>query len=197
MKDWAVGTPIEAPGRRMAALIRSVRGTPESHVAAKSRLYDEQTAEVAGRVLRVDSNVIDVGANRGQILKRLIALAPEGHHVAVEPLPRHARALARRFPNVVVHHAALSDISGTARFRRVIGAPEHSSFDGIGHDPDGKAVEYFDVTVKTLDEIATDPVLAIRIPTLTNSHPVMPFGALRSSLAATSGSAALRRSCRV
>ena len=128
-----------------------------------SRLHDAQTIEIARRVLRLDSNVIDVGANRGVILKGLIAIAPAGDHIAVEPLPRHAKALARRFPAVTVHQAALSHTAGRARFRRVIGASEHSSLDGIGHDADGKAIEYFEVTLKTLDDIAPPEVAFLKV----------------------------------
>lgn len=163
LKDRIVATPLESPGRRLVTLARAVARKPVPDLVTKSRRYDRQTVEIAQRVLRSDSNIVDVGANRGEVLGALIAIAPQGSHVAVEPLPRYAKGLVRRFPNVTVHQAALSDVGGTARFRRVVGASEHSSLDGFGHDASGRSVEYFDVTVKTLDEIAPQRVDFVKI----------------------------------
>jgi FkbM family methyltransferase len=163
LKYRLVGTPAEGLARHLAALARMVGRRPETEEERKAHLIDQQTVEIARRVLRSDGNVVDVGANRGVLLKQLVALAPNGRHVAVEPLPRHAASLRRRFPNVTVYQAALSDVSGTAKFRRVIGVAEHSSLAGIGHDAMGRDVEIFDVPVRTLDEIAPDPVDFLKI----------------------------------
>jgi FkbM family methyltransferase len=121
------------------------------------------TVEIARRVLKPDSNIIDVGAHRGALLKELVNLAPRGSHIAVEPLPRHAQGLRRRFPYVTVHQIALSDTPATARFRKVIGSQERSSLEGFGHDVEDKRVEYFEVTVQTLDQIAPDRVDFLKI----------------------------------
>lgn len=161
MKERLVGTALERPARSAVNAARRIsrRETPE---AAKARLYDRQTLEIARRVLKPDSNTIDVGAHRGEILAGLVKIAPQGHHVAVEPLPRYASTLRRRFPNVTVHQVALAAQQGTARFRYAHDAPEESSLDGLGHDDVG-TVAYFDVTVLTLDDVAPDRVDFVKI----------------------------------
>lgn len=159
-KERITGTPIEELARRG---LRAIRPVPVSVVAAKSALYDAQTVEIVRRVVGPTDAVIDIGANRGALLKEFIRVAPSAMHVAVEPLPRHAKSLSRRFPKATVHQIALSDERGTARFRQVIGAPEHSSLDGIGHDADGKKVTYFDVELRTLDDIAPETTRFVKI----------------------------------
>ncbi len=159
-KDRLTGTRAEDAARR---LMRAVKPAPLSVPLAKAQLYDAQTAEVARRVLGSGGNAIDVGANRGEILREIISASPRGEHVAVEPLPRYAKGLRRKFPTVTVYEAALSDQPGTARFRRVIGAAEESSLDGLGHQVDGAPTEYFDVNVMTLDQVAPDPVHFVKI----------------------------------
>jgi FkbM family methyltransferase len=70
------------------------------------------------RSLPPDANYVDVGANRGHILRWFVASAPAGRHFAFEPLPDLARSLRYEFPDVTVHAVALSDRSGTATFYR-------------------------------------------------------------------------------
>jgi SAM-dependent MidA family methyltransferase len=39
------------------------------------------------RVLKKDSNCIDIGANEGTILRDMLKFAPRGDHMAIEPIP--------------------------------------------------------------------------------------------------------------
>lgn len=151
-KERLIGTPVEVPLRKLASVIRGKTANDADNLL---------TVEVARRVLRPDSNTVDVGAHRGVILKALIAFAPAGTHVAVEPLPRHAAALAKRFPAAVVHPVALADRAGEAEFQWVVGAAEASSLVGLGHD--AGTVEVFSVPVLTLDQVAPDPVDFVKI----------------------------------
>jgi FkbM family methyltransferase len=77
------------------------------------------------------SNCIDVGAHRGSVLEDVVRLAPGGRHIAVEPLPDHAAALARRFPEVEVHSCAASDRAGEAVFYTWADAPAYSSLEWV------------------------------------------------------------------
>ena len=43
---------------------------------------------------------VDVGANRGQVLRDAVRVAPEARHVAFEPIPELAGQIARDFPSV-------------------------------------------------------------------------------------------------
>lgn len=73
-----------------------------------------------------DSHAIDVGAHSGAILREIVRVAPEGRHIAYEPLPHCYEQLTREFPQVDVRNAALSDTAGTTSFIHVEAAPEFS-----------------------------------------------------------------------
>jgi FkbM family methyltransferase len=66
--------------------------------------------------LRSGGTYVDVGTNRGQLLELAVSTAPQGSHVAFEPIPELAAELARRFPGVDVRGVALSERPGTHEF---------------------------------------------------------------------------------
>jgi hypothetical protein len=88
--------------------------------------YDRQTVEVMFRALRRNLNGIDVGAHAGNILRQMVDIAPRGKHYAFEPLPHLSQELSERFPQVIVHQAAVSDKSGESEFLFVENAPAYS-----------------------------------------------------------------------
>jgi FkbM family methyltransferase len=63
-----------------------------------------------------DANCIDVGAHAGDVLREIVRCAPDGHHIAYEPLPHLATDLERVFPAADIRCAALSDHGGAAEF---------------------------------------------------------------------------------
>ena len=81
-----------------------------------------------GRILRQDSNCIDIGAHRGSILGEIVRKAPRGMHFAFEPIPEHCRYLSRIFPTVRVFEIALSDSKGQAEFAHNVRHPTRSGF---------------------------------------------------------------------
>jgi FkbM family methyltransferase len=87
-----------------------------------------------------DATYVDVGANRGQVLREAVRVAPAGRHLAFEPIPALAASLAASFAGVDCRQRALGARAHTARFCR---SPEVS-------DEQGKP-EYIDVEVSTLD----------------------------------------------
>ncbi len=66
-----------------------------------------------------DSCCIDVGAHQGAVLGEMLRAAPQGRHIAYEPLPHLAEKLRQDFPHVDVRNAALADRSGEASFAHV------------------------------------------------------------------------------
>lgn len=163
LRERIIGSPIEDVARTAHNVLRKARRVPEHPTDAKAMLNDAQTVEIARRVLRRDSNIIDIGANRGVMLRRLAAISPDGDHVAVEPLPHLAKSLRRHFPRVTVYQVALSDRAGVAQFRRVIGSDEESSLLGLGHETNERSVDVFDVAVRTLDDVAPERVDFIKL----------------------------------
>ena len=59
-----------------------------------------------------DSSCVDVGAHQGAVLGEILRAAPQGRHIAYEPLPHLAEKLSQDFPQVEVRNAALADRAG-------------------------------------------------------------------------------------
>jgi FkbM family methyltransferase len=80
-------------------------------------------------------------------------VAPDGRHVAYEPIPALAHQLAARFPAVDVRNAACSDEAGSAEFTHVLGAPAMSGLRQRADLPaHASEVERFAVRLERLDE---------------------------------------------
>ena len=96
--------------------LRKTKRLFESPVVERDR-RDNQTAMVVMAVLLSENDsAIDIGAHRGGFLDAITRFAPEGHHIAYEPLPDLARGLRERFAGVDVREVAVSDSEGTRRF---------------------------------------------------------------------------------
>jgi FkbM family methyltransferase len=100
--------------------------------------------------LPIDANCIDIGANVGEVLEEIVEIAPRGHHVAYEPLPELAADLARRYAQVDIRNAAVSDTAGERTFFRVTSASTRSSLSAVGLDPSD--FEPIQVRVEVLDD---------------------------------------------
>jgi FkbM family methyltransferase len=138
----AVSRRLERP-ELLAAFYSAPRQTLREEIAITA---------ILAAALRRASTYVDVGANRGQVLEQAVRLAPEGDHIAFEPIPRVAAALAEAFPAVECRRLALAARAETAEFchfRSLEGwsglkrSPEVSDERG---DP-----EYITVKVSTLD----------------------------------------------
>jgi FkbM family methyltransferase len=71
---------------------------------------------VLAAALRRDGLYVDVGANRGQLLREAVRVAPGGRHIAFEPIPRLAAELAGSFPSVDCRRLAIAGEAGSAEF---------------------------------------------------------------------------------
>jgi len=98
--------------------LRALRSAAGSYASYRNRRDDAALHAVMISVLRRASCCIDVGANDGVMLQQMVRLAPEGRHVAFEPLQDYAARLARTFPSVDVRNVALGDRNGQAQFMR-------------------------------------------------------------------------------
>jgi FkbM family methyltransferase len=147
-----VGTPLEGPAYSVWNVVS--RGSRPTGAVE----YDQLTMSVMQRVLRHDSNGIDVGAHRGTILRSLVDLAPGGHHYAVEPLPVFANGLRRRFPQVEVLELALSDQQGEATFHHIVTNPSYSGLSFRDYPNEGEVIEDIAVKVERLDAVIPEDV---------------------------------------
>lgn len=112
----ALDDPLIGPDMRALASVGSRREARDRHAMSV----------LLACTLARDGHAIDVGAHSGAVLREIVRVAPEGRHIAYEPLPELSAQLAGEFPTVTVRNAALSDENGTASFVHVDSAPEFS-----------------------------------------------------------------------
>lgn len=116
----------------------------------QNRMYDKHTLAVMKRVLRSDSNCIDVGCHEGVILKDILRIAPTSAHFAFEPIPGMYERLCRKFgkiPNLRICDYALSDTAGTTTFQHVVSNPGYSGLRRRSYDRPHEQIQ--EITVKT------------------------------------------------
>jgi FkbM family methyltransferase len=142
--EAALTDPVSGPELRALLSVGSRREARDRH--AMSVLLASTLAR--------DAHTVDVGAHSGAVLREIVRIAPEGRHIAYEPIPELARHLTGEFPGVDVRNAALSDETGETSFIHVDSAPEYSGLrerDYHGFD----TVEKHEITVRTerLDDV--------------------------------------------
>lgn len=128
--------------------------------------YDFETFEVFKRVLKKDSNCIDVGAHKGDVLSKIIKNAPAGTHFAFEPIPYLFDRLKKIFKNrVALYNYALSDAEGEATFTVYKNRPAVSGLKDTMFDDKEYKKETITVQVKKLDDMipADMPVSLLKI----------------------------------
>jgi FkbM family methyltransferase len=96
-------------------------GRPELLAAVNAAARQAQREEVGisavlAGALGDAGAYVDVGTNRGQVLREAVRIAPGGRHVAFEPVPELAAEVGRRFPDVDCRQMALGASQGSAEF---------------------------------------------------------------------------------
>lgn len=158
---------------RQAAL-QIINDSPLEHIARKcygffshkkGAIYDKQTIRLMKRILSEDSNSIDVGCYRGEILREIIRLSPKGAHFAFEPIPENFSYLKKTFKSAEIYNMALSDHSGETTFHHVIGRPARSGLKKVDYPDKNEVVKEITVAMDSLDNVigADVPIDFIKI----------------------------------
>jgi len=95
----------------------------------KNIKYDILTLKLMKKVLKRNSNCIDIGGFKGEIMDEILKHSPEGKHFIFEPIPEFFKFIKEKFavkPNITVINKALSDAEGTANFNVVSNYPAYS-----------------------------------------------------------------------
>ncbi len=94
----------------------------------KNQRYDAQTIRILRKICRPDSNCIDVGCHKGEMLDKILVFAPKGQHYCFEPLPDLFQGLLNnKYPsNCHFYDTALSYEKGETSFNYVITNPSYS-----------------------------------------------------------------------
>ncbi len=151
----AVSRRLDRP-ELLAAVNPAARRAEHEAVAASA---------VLAAVLRADSTYVDIGANRGQVLKEALRVAPGARHIAFEPIPSLAAELARELPGVDCRQMALGASPGRAEFCHYRAL---DGWSGLRRNPEisderGQP-ELIDVQISTLDaELADTRPTVIKI----------------------------------
>jgi len=147
LKQMILGTAFEPVVRRLQLKLTN----------DKNARYDRQTIDILTRVLRENSNCVDVGCHKGSVLKEMVRLSPRGHHFAFEPIPDLYAELVKSFSSVVCINSALSDVTGTASFNYVSSNP---GFSGLRRRvyPKKELIREIEVRVERLDDVVPDDI---------------------------------------
>lgn len=131
--------------------------------ASSNWYYDVLTVAAIKRILEPGDMAIDIGAHTGEVLQHMVAAAPDGPHLAVEPLPHLAANLRLRFPSVDVQEAALVETpSGPLQFHHVSTNPGYSGIRQRSFDRPDEEVELINVETARLDDLV-DPALSPKV----------------------------------
>ena len=119
--------------------------------------YDRLTKVIMKEYLKPDSNCIDVGCHKGEILEMMLKFAPKGRHYAFEPIPYLYNDLVQKFKDdATIYPYALSDEKGSTTFNLVKNAPAYSGLKQRHYDIENPDIEVINVEKETLDDLLGD-----------------------------------------
>lgn len=125
----------------------------------KNLEYDRLTKSIMKKVIQKDSNCIDIGCHKGEMLQSILKLAPEGKHFAFEPIPYLYEQLLVKFNGqATIYSCALSDKSGQTTFNLVKNAPAYSGINKRKYAVSEPEIEEIQVELKQLDEVIPNDI---------------------------------------
>lgn len=146
-------------------LLNLMSDTPLESFARKTYMFlfqrdnfytDRLTTRVLTKALRPTSNCIDIGCYRGEILRHMVRLSPNGKIFAVEPSSYHHDFLKKKFPQVKIFPVALDNASGFKTFHFDRNHPARSGL--LTNKSAGDQIEEIRVQVEKLDDLIPEDV---------------------------------------
>ncbi len=120
----------------------------------KNLKYDRLTKLIMRKIIKTDSNCIDIGCHKGEILESILKLAPQGNHYGFEPIPQFYKHLQILFKDkATIYPYALAEESGKSTFNYVRNAPAYSGLKERKYNIEHPEIEEITVDVKSLDDI--------------------------------------------
>jgi FkbM family methyltransferase len=132
----------------------------------KNLKYDRLTLKLFDKILHADSNCIDIGCFKGEILDEILKRSPKGTHIGFEPIPVFFEALKLKYKNkenINILNLALSDQKGTTKFNYVVNAPAYSGLKKRDYDGKEPKIEELSVNTDTLDNVVEGFNTALKI----------------------------------
>ncbi len=119
----------------------------------KNIQYDRQTKKVMEKWCKKDSNCLDIGAHKGEVLDEMLKLSPNGSHYAFEPIPYLFKALAQKYTNCTVLNLALSNEKGQVEFQWVKSNPAYSGLRKRTYARSHEEIVQIKVATDRLDDV--------------------------------------------
>ena len=108
---------LSATRNRIVDILNGDFSSPEFR---RNRKDDNNLKLLIYLSLGATSNCLDVGASIGKFLKDITRVAPNGNHIAYEPVPSFCERLRREYPNVEIRQRVLSNCDGKVNFVHVL-----------------------------------------------------------------------------
>ena len=120
----------------------------------KNLKYDRLTQKIMSKVIKSNSNCIDVGCHKGEMLDLMLKYAPKGKHLAFEPIPSFFDKLQEKYQGLAtIYPHALSSEKGNTTFQYVKNAPAYSGIKKRKYDVKNPEIEQINVTLELLDNL--------------------------------------------
>ncbi len=115
--------------------------------------YDHCTHKIISKHLQSNSNCIDIGCHKGEVLDLMIAASPNGLHYGFEPIPMLFDQLIEKYksPRIKILQLALAADEGTTSFNYVKSNPAYSGLIKRSYDHEDVVDETIQVETKILD----------------------------------------------
>jgi FkbM family methyltransferase len=121
----------------------------------QNQRYDRDTKKIIRQICKTNSNCIDVGCHKGEVLDIIIETSPNGHHWGFEPIPDLFEKLKQKYPqkNITISPIALSNATGTTKFNYVISNPSYSGLKKRSYDRPSEVDTEIEVSMDLLDNL--------------------------------------------
>lgn len=120
----------------------------------KNLKYDRLTQKIIQQTISEDSNCIDVGCHKGEILDVILKKASQGKHFAFEPIPSFYADLKEKYRDeATIFPYALSNEVGQTTFHYVKNAPAYSGINQREYKVKTPDIEKIEVQKKKLDDV--------------------------------------------
>jgi FkbM family methyltransferase len=121
----------------------------------KNQRYDLLTKKIIKQYCATDSNCIDAGTHKGEILDLFLKAAPNGQHFGFEPIPELFSFLEKKYighHNCQVFPYALSSSKGSSQFNYVVTNPAYSGLKKRKYDKP-ESDQQITVLTERLDDV--------------------------------------------
>ncbi len=123
----------------------------------KNIKYDRLTELIMKQIIHPNSNCIDIGCHKGEMLDLMLKYAPKGEHLAFEPIPVMYNHLTKKYHSLAsVYPYALSNKNGKTEFQYVKNAPAYSGIKRRKYDIKNPDIEEISVELKKLDTFISE-----------------------------------------